>query len=234
MASTKVFAFDEVLISLKSLSSPEYLIKQKHFGIDTTSALGVRIPQLRLLAKSIKKNHDLATKLWNTGIHEARLLATMIVEPKKITLEQFDKWVSEFDSWDICDQTCSILVKTPFVEKKIIEYSTAKDEYMKRTAFVLICAQVFNYKKANDSFFYPYFELIERESWDDRNFVRKAINWALRQIGKKNENLRLKALEVAYRIKSQNTKSALWIAGDAIRELTNQKIVDRIRIKSLK
>ena len=219
---------NEIIKELEALSSPDHFTKLAHFGIKDTNAIGVKIPDLRNTAKKTGKNHELALELWKTEIHEARLLATMIESPKLMNENQFDAWVNDFDSWDICDQCCSLLVKTPYVLKKIESYSTANEEFVKRTAFVLICALVIYDKRANDEYFYHFFDLIEREAGDERNFVRKAVNWALRQVGKRNENLRLKAIECAERIMNQGTKSARWIATDALRELNNEKVIERV------
>jgi 3-methyladenine DNA glycosylase AlkD len=224
---------NEVVEELNKLSTPEHFAKLSHFGIKDSNALGVKVPHLRLLAKKIGKNHELALELWATEIHEARLLATMIDDPKLIAENQFDTWVNDFDSWDICDQCCGLLIRTPFALQKIETYSTSNKEFVKRTAFVLMCALVIFDKKAKDESFYHFFEIIEREAWDERNFVRKAVNWALRQIGKRNEVLRLKAIETAERILLQETKSARWIATDAIRELNEEKIISRIRSKKV-
>jgi 3-methyladenine DNA glycosylase AlkD len=216
---------NEVLKEIKSLSTAEHFSKLAHFGINDSKAVGVKIPLLRQLAKKLGKNHELALELWKTEIHEARLLSTMIDDPKLVTENQFDGWVRDFNSWDVCDQCCGLLAKTPFALSKITIYSAAKEEFVKRTAFVLMCALVIIDKKADNEFFFPFFYLIEREAWDDRNFVRKAVNWALRQIGKRNEVLRLKAIECAERVLKQESKSARWIATDALRELRNEKII---------
>ena len=218
----------DLLIELKSLSTPDHLAKIAHFGIDNSKALGVKVPLLRQLAKKTGKNHTLALELWNTDIHEARLLASMIEHPADIDENQFDLWVADFDSWDICDQCCSILGKTPYALRKIEEYSSSSEEYTKRAAFVLMCNQAVHHKKAENEQFYHFFELIEREAGDDRNFVRKAVNWALRQIGKRNEILRIKALETCERLLLQNSKSARWIANDALRELKSDAVTARL------
>lgn len=222
---------NEVVEEIKALSTPEHFAKLSYFGINDSNALGVKIPLLRLLAKKIGKNHKLALQLWATEIHESRLLATMIDDPNLVTENQFDSWVGDFNSWDICDQCSGLLIRTPFALAKIDAYSTSNEEFVKRTAFVLLCALVFYDKKANDASFYHYLEIIEREAWDERNFVKKAVNWALRQIGKRNEVLRLKAIETAERILKQETKSARWIATDALRELHDEKIISRVRKK---
>jgi 3-methyladenine DNA glycosylase AlkD len=222
---------NNIIDELKLLSTPEHFSKLAHFGIIDDKALGVKVPLIRQLAKKIGKNHELALELWKTEIHEARLLATMIDNPKQINKEQFDSWVGDFNSWDICDQCCGLLIKTSFARQKIDSYADSNSEFIKRTSFVLMCALAVHDKKANDDFFYPFFDLIEREAWDERNFVRKAVNWALRQIGKRNDNLRVKAIETAERILKQDSKSARWIATDALRELNNEKIKSMVNNK---
>jgi 3-methyladenine DNA glycosylase AlkD len=222
-----------VLTELQNLSSAEHFAQLSRFGIKDSNAFGVKIPDIRQLARKIGKNHELAIELWETGIHEARLLAGFIDNPKQVSVEQFDKWVHDFDSWDICDQTCSLFVKTPFALEKIKILSESKEVFVKRTSFVLMCAFAIMNKKSDDSFFYPFFEIIQREAGDDRNFVKKAANWALRQMGKKNDSLRLIAIEYAQRILSQDSKSAHWIARDALRELNNPNIIARIQKKSV-
>jgi len=217
-----------VIEELKLLSTPEHFAKLSHFGIEDSKALGVKIPLLRNLAKTIGANHALALELWDTEIHEARILASMIEDSKMMTENQVDKWVSDFNSWDMCDSCCDLIAKMDFVRAKIEEYSTDEREFVKRTAFTLMCKLAFHDKKACDSSYERFFNIIEREAWDERNFVRKAVNWALRQIGKRNEYLRIRAIEVAERIKCQGTKSAVWIATDALRELNDEKVVARV------
>jgi 3-methyladenine DNA glycosylase AlkD len=156
----------------------------------------------------------------------------MIEIPAAITEIQFDAWVTDFDSWDICDQSCSILGKTSFSLLKIDEYSSQSEEYVKRTAFVLMCEQAVHHKDVFNEQFYHFLEIIEREAWDERNFVRKAVNWALRQIGKRNEILRLKAIETSERILLQASKSARWIASDALKELNSHAVISRVNKKS--
>ena len=219
---------NEILIELKSLSTPDHFAKLAHFGINNKKALGIKTPLLRKLAKKIGRNHFLALDLWQTDILEARMLASMIEDSDSINENQFDNWVNDFDSWAICDQSCSILGQTQFSLKKINEYSTRSEEYVKRTAFVLICEQAVHHKNVDNEQFYQFLKIIEREAWDDRNFVRKAVNWALRQIGKRNEILRLKAIETGERILLQKSKSACWIAKDALRELNSPEVMKRI------
>jgi len=227
-------AVNEIINELKSLSSATHFAKLKHFGISDSKALGVKIPLIRNLAKTIGRNHELSIQLWDSEIHEARILASMLAEPHLVTESHFDKWVNDFDSWDLCDQTCSLLWKTPFVLGKIDDYANNSSEFVKRTAFTLMCVIAVHDKKAKNELFYHFFDLIEREAWDERNFVRKAVNWALRQIGKRSDVLRVEAVIRAERIHLQGTKSAKWIANDAIRELTSPQIIFRVNQKTLK
>jgi 3-methyladenine DNA glycosylase AlkD len=221
--------YEEIIKKLKSLANPKNVEGMARFGIDTETALGISIYTLRDLAKKITRNHELALKLWKSGIHEARHLASQVDEPEKVTEEQFDSWVADFNSWDICDQVCSnLLDKTPFAYKKVFEYSNRKEEFVKRTAFTMMaCLSVHN-KEIKDPELEKFFPLIEREAVDERNYVKKAVNWALRQIGKRNKNLNKKAIEVAKEIQIVDSKSAKWIASDALRELQNEKIQSRL------
>lgn len=225
---------EEVHYELKSLSNANHLAGMSRYGIDNSNAYGVRTPDIRKLAKKWGKNHKIAFELWNTEVHEARMLASMMMDSKLLSVNEFDKLVLDFNSWDICDCTCSMLYKSPFAVDKIMEYADNRKEFVKRTAFVLMCAFAVHHKKEKDEFFYPFLSIIEREAWDERNFVKKAVNWALRQIGKRNDHLRLKAIATAEKIKLQNTPSAHWIANDALRELNDEKIIKRVEIKSTK
>lgn len=212
-----------VIDMLREVASPVYREGMLRFGIANNKALGVKLPELRKLAKEIKKDHQLAQQLWDTDIHEAQLLATMIDDPKQVTEAQIDKWVLDFETWDICDQACGNLFdRTPFAIKKALEYSTREEEFVKRAGFVLMAELAVHDKKADDMAFIQFFPVIEREAWDERNFVKKAVNWALRQIGKRNNTLKPLAIATAERILQQNTKAGKWIAADALRELRNR------------
>lgn len=211
---------DEIVDLLKEKSNPRNVEGMKRFGINTSKALGISVTELRKLAKVIKKNQPLSLELWKTGIHEARILASMIGDPKLVTEGQMDNWTANFSSWDVCDQTCSNLFdKTPFVRAKINEYTASTHEFVKRAGFVLIACLTVHDKKAEDQVFIPYFSIIEREAWDNRNFVKKAVNWALRQIGKRNAMLNKAAIETAMRIIEQNTPAARWTGRNALAEL---------------
>ena len=210
----------EVLAELRRHANPKNLEGMARFGISPKGTLGVNVPILRAMGKRIGRNHALAQELWASGIHEARLLAGMIDEPKEVTEKQMEKWVKDFDSWDVCDQACmNLFDKTPFAYRKAAEWSRRKEEFVKRAGFALMASLSVHDKKAEDKKFEKFLPLIERASTDERNFVKKAVNWALRQIGKRNPRLCKLAMQSARRIQKKDSKAARWVAGDALREL---------------
>ncbi len=191
------------------------------YGINVTNAFGTSMPQLRDMARKIGRNHQLALQLWNTGVHDARILASMVDDPAKVSLSQMEGWVAEFDSWDIVDGTCGNLFdKTPYAVRMAKEWSSRDEEYVKRASFVLMAELAVHDKQAANGTFLSFLPLIIRESSDERNFVKKAVNWALRQIGKRNAILNGAAIRTCERIQKIDSKSARWIASDALRELT--------------
>jgi len=210
----------QVLSELRKLADPGDKKGMARFGIETSQALGVRMPDIRRLGKKTGKNHDLALELWGSGIHEARILAALIDDPKLVTPSQMDQWVTEFNSWDVCDQVCGNLFdRTPWAFEKALEYSYRDPEFEKRAGFALMAWIAVHHKKATDHQFNEFFERIKAESYDNRNFVKKAVNWALRQIGKRNQALNSKSIELARKLQLSEAKSAKWIANDALREL---------------
>jgi len=220
----------EILRKLKSLCDPKAVEGMARFGINPENTYGVSVPNLRMMAKEIGRNHVLAQQLWSSGVHEARILASMIDVPEKVTERQMETWVKDFDSWDVCDQCCSNLFdKTEFAYRKAVEWSKRNGEFVKRAGFVLMAVLSVHDKKANDAEFLKFLPIIERESVDDRNFVKKAVNWALRQIGKRNVNLNKEAIKAAREIQRLDSKSARWIAADALGELTSPAIQKRLR-----
>lgn len=179
------------------------------------------MPYMRRMAKSIGKDHQLALELWASTIHEARTLASMVDDPKQVTEAQMEEWVLAFDSWDICDQCCSNLFdKTDFACQKVVEWTERPEEYVKRAGFVIMAALSVHNKAASDDLFLSFLPIIKREAVDDRNYVKKAVNWALRQIGKRNWALNEAAIATAKELQEMQSKSARWIASDALRELT--------------
>jgi 3-methyladenine DNA glycosylase AlkD len=217
--------YEEILKQLKSLSDSKAVAGMARFGINPKDTYGVSIPVLRKMAKQIGRNHLLAKKLWTLGIHEARILAGMIDPPEEVSEDQMEKWVKDFDSWDVCDQVCSNLFdKTKFAHKKAIEWSERTEEFVKRAGFALVAALAVHDKEAGDKEFLKFFPLIKRQACDERNFVKKAVNWALRQIGKRNLSLNKMAIQTAKELQRTDSKSARWIASDAIRELTSEAV----------
>ncbi len=211
------------------LSEPENIEGMKRFGITPGKTYAVRIPELRKIAKKCGKNHELALKLWEKDFRETRILACMIEEPELVSSEQMDEWVLEFDYWEICDQCClNLFFKTEFAYEKIFEWSKREEEFVKRAAFTLIAVAAVHDKKADDQQFEKFFPIIITSSTDNRNFVKKAVNWALRHIGKKNLYLNQRAIEVAEEIKELNSRSSRWIASDALRELRSEKVQKRL------
>jgi len=218
-----------ILKKLKSLANPKNVAGMARFGINPKKTLGIGIPVLRKMAKEIGRNHKVALELWDSGIHEARILAGLIDETEKVTEVQMEKWVADFDSWDVCDQVCSSLFdKTPFVWRKLEELTKRKEEFVKRTGFTLMACLAVHDKKAQDKDFIKLLPIIKKEATDERNFVKKAVNWALRQIGKRNKNLNKEAIKMVQEILKIENKTAKWIASDALRELTNDSIQKRL------
>jgi 3-methyladenine DNA glycosylase AlkD len=223
-------SYAEILDRLKSMANPDNVAGMARFGINPLNTYGISIPGLRNLAKEIGKDHDLAASLWNSGIHEARLLAGFIDIPSLVTEIQMDQWVSDFDSWDICDQCCSnLFAATPFAYQKALEWCTDQREFVKRAGFSLMASLAVKDKKAHDRQFVPFFANIKLGATDNRNFVRKAVNWALRQIGKRNPELNMKAIEVSEEIRKMDSSSARWIAADALRELRSPAVQTRLK-----
>jgi 3-methyladenine DNA glycosylase AlkD len=220
---------DDIIERLKAMYNSEAVQGMARFGIKTVNTYGVSVPNLRRMAREVGKDHAMAQQLWLSGIHEARIIAGMIDVPEMVTDVQMESWVKDFDSWDICDQCCSNLFnKTKFAYQKAVEWSKREEEFVKRAGFTLMATLAVNDKKAADEKFLKFLQVIKDGSADDRNFVRKAVNWALRQIGKRNHNLNEMAIKVAEEIQQTSSKSARWIASDAIRELTSGAVRNRL------
>lgn len=221
--------FEEIINELKSLSNPEDVEGMARFGITPKKTFAVKIPELRRMAKKTGRDHPLAEKLWAADYRETRILACMVEDPQLVTEEQMDNWALEFDFWEICDQCCmNLFEKTSFAYQKAVEWSSCQEEFVKRAGFTLMARLAVSDKKAADEKFGQFFPLIIRESIDDRNYVKKAVNWALRQIGKRNKDLNKKAIEIAEEIQKVEVKSAKWVASDALRELKSEKVQQRL------
>ena len=211
---------EEILARLEAEGSPRNVAGMARFGITGDEPYGVSIPFLRKLAKEAGRDHGLAAALWESGRHEARILSALVDEPAMVTRVQMDRQAKEFRSWDVCDAFCMNLYdRTPHADAMIRKWATAKPEFVKRAAFATMAALAVHDKRAPDARFLAFLPLIERASDDDRNYVRKGVNWALRSIGKRNPALSRAAIATAKRIRAQDTRSARWIAADALREL---------------
>ncbi len=223
---------EDILLKLKSLSNPKTVEGMRRYGITPEETFGVSIPNLRKIAREIGINHNLALKLWNINIRETRILASMIDDPKLVSEEQMEDWVKTFDYWEICDQVCqNLFAHTRFAYTKALEWSKRKEEFVKRAGFTIMARLAIGDKKREDKEFEEFLKVIVDEVVDDRTYVKKAVNWALRQIGKRNLYLNKKAIETALKIKELDSKTARWIASDALRELTSEKIQMRLNKK---
>jgi 3-methyladenine DNA glycosylase AlkD len=226
----KKLSINQIVKRLKAQSDPAAVEGMARFGINPKKTLGVSIPAIRKIAREVGHDHRLAAQLWASGIHEARILATLVDDPVEVTGTQMEMWVNDFDSWDVCDQCCSNLFdKTPMAYEKAHAWSSRNEEFVKRAGFVLMATLAVHDKKASNSQFESFLPIIERESTDERNFVKKAVNWALRQIGKRNLVLSRHALKTAKQIRRKTSKTAQWVASDAIRELTSDSVRKKLQ-----
>jgi 3-methyladenine DNA glycosylase AlkD len=230
-----------IMDELAGMASEESRAGMARYGIKTDDAFGVSVYELRRIAKGYRRDHALALALWETGNHEARLLASMVDDPAAVSEAQMEAWTAAFDSWDVCDQvTSNLFDKTPFAYDKVAEWSAAEDEWVKRAAFATAAALAVQDKKAADERFLPILQLIRREAGDGRNFVKKAVNWALRNIGKRNAALHAAAIDTAESILAEAeeraaadrrdpaARSGRWVARDALRELRSEKVLRRL------
>ena len=211
---------------LKSLANPENVDGLERFGIKINKALGIRMPILRKLAESHRNDHQLASALWASDIHEARILASMVDNPEQVTETQMEIWVNDFDSWDLCDQVCmNLFDKHPLSYAKAVEWSQRNDEFVKRAGFVLMAVLAVHDKRTVDSVFEPFLERIRVGAQDNRNFVKKAVNWALRQIAKARPNLARRCVQLARELAGSDSKSARWVGKDALREFEKKGLI---------
>lgn len=202
------------------------------FGIETANAVGAPIPILRAIASKHRRDHALAAALWATGGHEERILAALVEDVGAVTAGQLDAWVADFDSWDVCDQTMSALSRSAPAFDAIPRWAADERAFVRRAGFVMIAALAVHDKARPDADFLPFFSLIEAHSGDDRNFVKKAVNWALRQLGKRSLALHAPALDLATRLAASSDRTARWIGGDARRELSAPDRVARLAARA--
>ncbi|MEQ8904917.1 DNA alkylation repair protein [Ekhidna sp.] len=222
-------SLEEILADLHSMANPEYITQMEYFGIKGGQALGIKNTVLKPYAKKIGRNQELANELWQQTLHECKHLAILLAEPKLFTEEIAEKWTRDCYSWDLVDGIgMKIIPQADYAFRKVEDWSTREAEYEKRMAFATMVGLSLKGAKQSDEKISSFFKIIEREAWDERNFVKKAVNWALRQIGKRNSSLNKEAIRVAERIKAQSTKAARWIAADALRELKSEKVQERL------
>ena len=227
---TDLLTSNQIISYLKGMANPQNVAGMARYGISPHNTLGVSIPVLRDIAKGRGKDHRLAQELWESGIHEARILAAFVDDPKRVTAEQLEKWAADFDSWDVCDQVCSSLFdRTPYAAQKAVEWSGHEEEFVKRAGFVLMACLAVHDKKASNALFESFLPYIQKGATDERNFVKKAVNWALRQIGKRNRSLNTLAVQTASEISRLDSRAAHWIAADALRELTSDKTQSKLK-----
>ena len=216
---------DQIIADLKQRANAQTVEGMARFGIRPAQALGISIPTLRKMAREIGRDQALAVVLWSSRIHEARILASMIAEPRLVSAELMEEWVNDFAAWDVCDQVCGNLFdKTPYGYQKATEWCQQEKEFVRRAGLVMMAELAVHDKQAQDGAFVQFFPLIKRYADDERNFVKKAVNWALRQIGKRSSHLRTLALECAYEIHDMDSKTARWVARDALKELQAKEI----------
>ena len=220
---------EEVLAELRSHANPKNVAGMARFGIASTNTLGISIPTLRGIAKRAGRDHVFAEQLWQSGIHEARILAGMVDDPAKVTKRQMDRWAKDFDSWDVVDGVCSLFVVTPYAYEKAHAWSSHKHEYLKRAAFTMIAYLTYRDKTTTDAEVLQFLPMICREAGDDRNFVKKAVNLALRNIGKRSRRCNAAAIKCAEQIRADGTRSGRWIAADALRELRSDAVQARLK-----
>ena len=221
---------ERVLAELRSLADPAQLAGMARFGIRTDRALGgIGMPRLRRMGRDLGPDHELAEALWATGVHEARLLAAFVDDPALVTEDQMERWAGGFDSWDLCDTVCgSLFDRTPFAHGQAAAWSGRDEEFVKRAGFAMMAWLAVHDREADDERFLAFLPHVERGAGDDRKLVRKAVSWALRQIGKRNVDLNAEAVACAGRIREQGSRSARWVASDVLRELEGGPVRERL------
>jgi len=220
---------EAVIAQLRSIADPSRKPGMARVGITVDRALGVSIPTLRRVARAHRADHELALGLWATEIHEARILASMIDDPRRVTRAQMEDWAADFDSWDLCDQVCNNLFSAVrWAGAAARAWCRRDEEYVRRAAFAIVAAQAVHDPDRDDEYFAAWLPRIRRAAADDRNLVKKAVNWALRQIGKRNLALRDAAIAEAEGLLELESRSARWIARDALRELRSDAVAERL------
>jgi 3-methyladenine DNA glycosylase AlkD len=219
----------DVVRTLERMGDRSRLEGMARFGIDTGRAVGVTVTELRRFARDLGHDHELAAALWASGVHEARLLASLVDEPAMVSEAQMEAWVADLDSWDVCDGVCGNLFdRTPFALDKAVEWSSREPEFQKRAAFALMASAAVHRKDLPDAAFASLLPVIRAQAIDERNYVKKAVSWALRQIGKRSSGLNRRAVRTAEQIERIDSRAARWVARDALRELRSDAVQARL------
>lgn len=225
--------YSDIIKQLESLANPEVITGMARYGITPEKSYGIPIPVLRDIVSGLEKDHELAERLWCHGSREARILASLVEDPRMVTEKQMEHWAGEFGYWEICDQVCmNLFQNTPLAWLKAGEWALREDESHRRAGFVIMARLVMADKKAPDAWFEEFFPLIKDAAVDDRNMVKKAVSWALRQIGKRNLRLNAHAINVAQEIGKMDSRAARWISSDVLRELRSEKVRQRLKKKA--
>jgi len=220
---------NDVLAQLQAVARPDQVAGMARYGISAERRLGVAVPEMRRIAKSVGKDHELALELWRTGIPDAMIVAGMVGDPAKLTDAEMEDWVADFGSWDVCDQVCmNLFDKSPLAWQKVVQWSERDEEFVKRAAFALIACLAWHDKRADDAAFVALLPVIQRGATDGRNYVKKAVSWALRHIGKRNRSLNASAIATAQELRASDAKAARWVAADALRELEGEAVQKRL------
>ena len=225
---------EEILKQLRQKANPANLEGMKRYGIAVDHRLGVSVANMRLIVKGVKKNHTLALELWKTGLAEGKIVASMVEEPENLTEEQMDEWVMGFDSWDVCDQVCmNLFEKSPLAWIKILQWSKRDEPFVKRAAFALIACLAWHDKRAKDEDFTSLFSVMKSGAVDERNFVKKSVNWSVRNVGKRNLRLNKAAIAFSRELLQMDSKVARWIGSDALRELESEAVQRKLSKKAV-
>ncbi|MCP4521918.1 MAG: DNA alkylation repair protein [Cytophagales bacterium] len=213
-----------IITRLEALANEEVILqKEKKFGVKAINTLGIYMKDLNVLVKEIGKDSDLATELFDLEIYEAKILAAKLMKPKDVSPELMEKWIRSFHNWEICDSCCSLFAKGKYAKEKIVEWVEREEEFQKRAGFAMLAYHALADKNSTNEVFLPFFDLIKGAVTDERLYVKKAVNWALRQVGKRNLELRKEAIDICEELLQLSSKSAQWIAKDALRELKSEK-----------
>jgi 3-methyladenine DNA glycosylase AlkD len=226
---------DTALDMLRAQARPQVLAGMARFGMAIDGRLGLSMPAMRRVAKLLGRDHELALALWDTGIPDACIVAGMLAEPQRLGSRQMDAWAKSLRSWDVCDQVCgSAFLHSPLAWPKVAQWAGQRDEFVRRAGFALLATLAVHDRASDDARFVQALALVQAAAGDERNFVRKAVNWALRNIGKRNAALSAAAIQVAQQLRHHDSRAARWIAADALRELRSDAVQVRLRERAAK